>query len=185
MPIGKEKIISFLFSNWTNMFGILLAGTLIYISLVLILRVFGKRALAKMNAFDFVVTIALGSILSTTVVNKNIKFLDGALAMVLLLSLQFILSKSAWFVSFINKLIKDEPVIIFYQGEFDHETMENQNVLEEEIYQAIRLKGFSSTNDILAVVLETTGDISVLPKTEDYPDNNTLKNLSLESFQND
>ncbi len=179
---SKETFINFLFSDWTTILRIVLVGILIYLSLVFILRIFGKRALAKMNAYDFVVTIALGSVLSTTILNKDVTLIDGALAMILLLTLQFILAKLAWFSSFIERLIKDEPVILFYQNEFDHTVMKEQRVLEEEVYQAIRSKGFSSTNDVLAVVLETTGDISVLPNSDIYPENSTLKNLSLGSF---
>lgn len=182
IPLNKENIINFLFSDWTTVFRILLVGSLIYLSLVFILRIFGKRALAKMNAYDFVVTIALGSVLSTTIVNKDITLIDGALAMILLLVLQFVLAKLAWHSTFIDGLIKDEPVILFYQGEFDYTAMKDQRVIEQEIYQAIRTNGFSSTNAVLAVVLETTGDISVLPNSEDYPMNSTLKNLSLGSF---
>lgn len=55
-------------------------------------------------------------------------------------------------------------------------------MIKEEVYQAIRTQGFSSTDDVLAVVLETTGDISVLPNSENYPENSTLKNLSLGTF---
>ena len=182
LNISQKEIINFLFSDWTTVFRLLLVGILFYLSLVFILRIFGKRALAKMNAFDFVVTIALGSILSTTVVNKSITLIDGGVAIILLLSLQFILSKLAWHSSLIDRLIKDEPVILFYQGEFDYSVMKKQRVIEEEIYQAIRGKGFSSTNDVLAVILETTGDISVLPNSDEYPENSTFENLSLDSF---
>lgn len=182
LPFDQEEISNFLFSDWTTVFRILLVGTLIYLSLVFILRIFGKRALAKMNAYDFVVTIALGSILSTTVVSKDITLIDGALAMFLLLTLQFILAKIAWLSPFFERLIKDEPIILFYQGEFDYTAMEDQRVIKEEVYQAIRTQGFSSTDDVLAVVLETTGDISVLPNSENYPENSTLKNLSLGTF---
>lgn len=125
LPLDQAKIINFLFSDWTTVFRILLVGTLIYLSLVFILRIFGKRALAKMNAYDFVVTIALGSILSTTVVSKDITLIDGALAMILLLTLQFILAKIAWLSPFFDGLIKDEPIILFYQGEFDYTAMED------------------------------------------------------------
>lgn len=180
--ISTEEIKSFFFSNWVTIFRILLVGTLIYLSVVVILRLFGKRALAKMNAFDFVVTIALGSILSTTIVNKNLALVDGALVILLLLLLQFALSKLAMVSTLVNGLIKEELAVLFYKNQFDYTVMKKQRVLEGEIYQAMRAKGFSSTNNVLAVVLETTGDISVLPKDSDFPENSTLTNLSLTYF---
>lgn len=180
--INQKEIISFLFNDWTTVFRVLFSGILIYLALVFILRIFGKRALAKMNAYDFVVTIALGSILSTTIVNKNVTVTDGAIAIFLLLILQFLLAKLVWQSGLFNRLIKDEPLILFYQGEFDYTAMKDQRVVEEEIYQAIREKGFSSTNDVLAVILETTGDISVLPNSGEYPENSTFEKLSIDSF---
>lgn len=175
----------FIFSDWLTIFRILLVGTLAYLSLVLILRIFGKRVLAKMNAFDFLVTVALGSILATTVVSKDLTFIDGMIAFILLISLQFTLAKLTMFSQRINYLVKTQPVALFYKGEFDYEMMKKERILEEEIYQAIRSKGVSSLNDVLAVVLETTGDISVLSKHKDYPNNSTLKNVSLTRFSKD
>lgn len=172
----------FILSDWITILRILFVGTLAYLSLVSILRIFGKRVLAKMNAFDFLVTVALGSILATTVVSKDLTFIDGMVAFLLLISLQFILAKLTMFSKRINYLVKAQPVALFYNGKFDYETMKKERVLEEEIYQAIRSKGVASLDNVLAVVLETTGDISVLSKHEDYPDQTTLKNVSLARF---
>lgn len=174
----------FLFSDQLTIFRIIFIGTIAYLSLVLIIRLFGKRVLAKMNAFDFLVTVALGSILATTVVSKDLALIDGMIAFVLLIVLQFILAKLTMFSKWVNYLVKAEPVALFYKGEFDYKAMKKERVLEEEIYQAIRSKGVSSLNDVLAVVLETTGDISVLSKSNHYPDKTTLKNVSLQKFSN-
>lgn len=172
----------FIFSDWMTIFRIFFVGTIAYLSLVLIIRLFGKRVLAKMNAFDFLVTVALGSILATTVVSKDLALVDGMAAFILLVALQFSLAKLTMYSKWINYLVKAEPVALFYKGKFDYEMMKKERVLEEEIYQAVRSKGVSSLSDVLAVVLETTGDISVLPKNNEYPDGSTLKNVSLRNF---
>lgn len=173
---------SFIFSDWITIIRILLIGTLAYLSLVLILRLFGKRVLAKMNAFDFLVTVALGSILATTVVSKDLTLIDGMIGFTLLIILQFTLAKLTMYSKRINYLVKTEPVVLFYKGQFDYNLMEKERILEEEIYQAIRSKGVSSLNDVLAVVLETTGDISILSKSNYCPEQTTLKNVSLQNF---
>lgn len=172
----------FVFSDWMTILRIFFVGTAAYLSLVLIVRMFGKRVLAKMNAFDFLVTVALGSILATTVVSKDLALVDGMAAFILLVVLQFILAKLTMFSKWVNHLVKAEPVALFYKGKFDYGVMKKERVLEEEIYQAIRSKGVSSLNDVLAVVLETTGDISVLQNNDEYPDGSTLKNVSLQNF---
>lgn len=81
------------FSDWSTISRIAVVGTLAYLLLIVVLRIFGKRTLSKMNAFDFVVTIALGSILATILTSKDLTLIDGILALVILVLLQYILKK--------------------------------------------------------------------------------------------
>ena len=78
------------FQGWTGLW--LVVGTLAYIALVLLLRISGKRTLAKFNAFDFVVTVALGSTLATILLNNSIALAEGILALALLIGLQYVIS---------------------------------------------------------------------------------------------
>ena len=72
----------------------LLTGVLAYIFTVLILRLTGKRTLTKWNAFDFIVTIALGSTLATVILSRDVSLAQGAVALALLCLLQLIVT---WF----------------------------------------------------------------------------------------
>lgn len=72
----------------------LVVGVLTYVTLVIFLRISGKRALSKMNAYDLVVTVALGSTLASALVTKDVALADGALAFALLIGLQFIWGRS-------------------------------------------------------------------------------------------
>lgn len=71
---------------------IITVGTLAYVGLVFFLLISGKRSLTQLNAFDLVVTVALGSILSTILLNKDVSLLEGMVAFVLLILLQFLLT---------------------------------------------------------------------------------------------
>lgn len=68
------------FDSWESIFRTVVITILAYVLLILLLRVSGKRTLSKMNAFDFIVTIALGSTLATVMLNKNVALIDGVLA---------------------------------------------------------------------------------------------------------
>lgn len=68
------------FDSWESIFRTTVITILAYVLLIFLLRVSGKRTLSKMNAFDFIVTIALGSTLATVMLNKNVAFADGILA---------------------------------------------------------------------------------------------------------
>jgi uncharacterized membrane protein YcaP (DUF421 family) len=76
-----------LFGGWQPLLRTLVVGALAYLVLVSLLRLSGKRTLAKMNAFDFVVTVALGSTLATILLSKSVTLAQGSLALALLIGL--------------------------------------------------------------------------------------------------
>ena len=71
------------FDNWETLFRTLIIGVLAYVSLVILLRISGRRTLSKMNAFDMVVTVALGSTLATILLNRDVALAEGVLAFAL------------------------------------------------------------------------------------------------------
>jgi len=77
------------FNDWATLLRTLIIGVLAYVSLIFFLRISGKRTLSKMNAFDFVVTVALGSTLATVLLSKGVALAEGSLGFALLVALQF------------------------------------------------------------------------------------------------
>ncbi len=155
------------FSDSFSLTRILVVGTLSYILIVLILRISGKRTLSKMNSFDFIVTVSLGSVLANILTSQDIALVDGILAFSLLVFLQFLSTwlsvRSDWF----NSLIKSSPKLIYYKGRYDKLAMKKERIPEQEILQAVRSEGYLSMEKIHAVVLETDGTFSVLEKAEE------------------
>jgi uncharacterized membrane protein YcaP (DUF421 family) len=84
-----------LFHSSTVLLRTVVAGILAYVALVAILRISGKRALAKLNAFDFVVTVALASALANIILNQDVSVAGGVLAFALLIGLQFLITWSS------------------------------------------------------------------------------------------
>ena len=165
------------FNDYFSLMRILVVGTLSYIFVVLILRVSGKRTLSKMNAFDFIVTVALGSVLGSILTSQDIALLDGILAFGLLVFLQFLSTwlsvRSDWF----NSLIKSTPKLLYYKGRYDKLAMKKERIPKQEILQAVRSQNYVSMENIYAVVLETDGTFSVL---ENHPE----KNIQISSLEN-
>ena len=83
---------------------------------LLLLRVSGKRTLTKMNAFDLVVTVALGSTLATVLLTKSVALAEGLTAFVLLIFLQFVLTWLFVRSQAASRLVKSEPTLLVYQG---------------------------------------------------------------------
>jgi uncharacterized membrane protein YcaP (DUF421 family) len=135
-----------------------------YIALIVLLRISGKRTLSQFNAFDFVVTVAIGSMLATIVVSRDVQLPVGIIGFALLILLQFVV---AWLVCRIPRVecaVKARPSLLLQNGEFLNETMLDERVSEEEIRMAIRKTGNGDLADIAAVVLETDGSFSVIPR---------------------
>ena len=80
------------FDSWSDIIRILAVGTAAYLALVVLLRLSGKRTLAKLNAFDWVVSVALGSTLATVLLSSDVSWSEGAVALVLLAALQFVVA---------------------------------------------------------------------------------------------
>ena len=150
------------FDSWQGLGRVLLVGTLAYVALVALLRVSGKRTLTKMNAFDLVVTVALGSTLATIVLSKDVALLEGIAAFALLIVLQFAVSWLSVRSQRVRQLVKSDPTLLFYRGQMLEAALRTQRVTEEEVRAAIRAQGKSQLAEVEAVILETDGSFSVL-----------------------
>jgi len=166
------------FSDSFSIIRILVVGTLSYLSVLLVLRVSGKRTLSKMNSFDFIVTIALGSVLANILTSQDVALVDGILSFSLLIFLQFAATWVSVRSDFFNSLIKSSPKLLYYKGRFDKIAMKKERVPKVEILQAIRSEGGATLEDVLAVVLETDGNFSIIKKNgEEEAEHSSLSNV--------
>lgn len=150
------------FDSWFDMLRVLAVGAASYCWLVLVLRMSGKRTLGKLNAFDLVVTVALGSTLSTILLSSDVSWSEGAVALASLAILQFgvALLTSRWPSS--RLVITAEPTLLMSNGVMIDEALRRQRVTPGELRQAIRASGIGELSNVGAVVLETDGSLSVL-----------------------
>lgn len=151
-----------LFDGWSNILRVVVAGATGYIALVIVLRASGKRTLSKMNAFDLVVTVALGSTFATVLLSKDVAVLEGVTAFALLAALQYAVAWAAVRSDRIRKLVKSAPTLLFYRGAFDEAALKAERITKGEVLAALREQGVSSLGQVEAVVLETAGELSVL-----------------------
>ena len=157
------------FDNAMGLVRVLIVGVLAYAFLIVALRVSGKRTLSKMNAFDLVVTVALGSTLASVITSTQVALAEGALALGLLVGLQYAIAWLSIRSPTVSQLVKAEPTLLYYQGSFLREQMRRERVLEAEVRQAIRVEGSDSAANVQAVVLETDGSFSVISGTRHDP----------------
>lgn len=155
------------FDDWTGLLRVVVVGILAYAALVVLLRVTGKRTLSKMNAFDFVVTVALGSTLATVLLSRDVALAEGVLAFALLILLQLVVAwASARWPGF-RRLVKAEPRLLLHKGQMLRGAMLAERVAPEEVLAAVRASGHAGLEQVEAVVLETDGSFSVVPRAGD------------------
>ncbi|MEZ5780898.1 MAG: DUF421 domain-containing protein [Rhizobiaceae bacterium] len=152
---------SMFFHDWEGILRTLVVGILAYVTLVLFLRLSGKRTLAKLNAFDLVVTVALGSTLAATVLQKSVALAEGATALALLIGAQFLVTfVSVRWTSF-AAAVRSEPALLARNGVFCEKTMQRERITEDEALSAIRSGGGHVVGDIESLILESDGSMSV------------------------
>lgn len=165
------------FQDWNGLFRVVIVGTLAYFALIFLLRVSGKRTLSKMNAFDLVVTVALGSTLATVLLSKDVALAEGITAFALLIILQFIVTKLSMRFKAVEHLVKADPALLFFRGQFLEDALSKERVTKNELRAAVRQQGIASMENVEAIVLETDGSVSVLQKPDALPLDSTLKNV--------
>lgn len=153
-----------LFTGWEPILRILVVGTAAYIALVIVLRASGKRTLSKLNAFDLVVTVAIGSTFSSILTSKDLALAEGVAALALLAGLQYAVTFLSVRIGAVDRLVKSEPSLLLKDGEPLSGALRQQRVTQEELLAAIRTSGGAELSDAAFVVLESDGSLSAVLK---------------------
>lgn len=150
------------YNDFTTIWSTAAKGLLIYVVLIVMLRIAGKRSLSKFNIFDFVITVAVGSVFASTLTSKDVKLSQSVTAIIVLLGGQFVISKLAWNSDRFERLIKAEPALLYSGDRFNTATMRRERVTEREVLQAVRKSGSAGLSNVEAVISETDGTMSVI-----------------------
>lgn len=151
-----------LFGGWDPIVRVLVIGPLAYGAMVFLLRISGKRTLSKMNAFDFVITIALGSVLAATLTNSTLALSTGVTVMAFLILAQLIITALSVRLGWVERVVKADPSLVVLHGRLLEDAMRRHRVTEAEVSAAVRASGRSAIADVEAVVLETDGSFTVI-----------------------
>ncbi|GAA4424740.1 DUF421 domain-containing protein [Georgenia halophila] len=151
------------FDSWADLGRVVAVGAAAYVVLVVLLRISGKRTLAKLNAFDFVVTVALGSTLATILLSADVSWSEGAIALAVLVVLQMAVSWTTAHTGPGRLAVTAGPTTVLRDGVVDHVALRRQRLTPAEVRQAVRSNGVGGLDKVARVVLETDGTLSVIP----------------------
>lgn len=173
MPgIGQNKIntmdkIVYFWSDFEPLLRIIVVGVISYIGLILLLRISGKRTLASMNAFDFIITVTIGSAFGRILTAKEVSVAEALTTFVLLISLQHIVTSISIYSEKFSKLITSQPTLLYYNGEFISKNLKKERIKKNEVLSTVRSKRFNTIKDVEAIILESNGSISIIKKSSD------------------
>ncbi len=160
-------------ASWTSLTAICVTAVGIYLAVIIFTRLAGKRSFSKMSSFDFAMTVAIGSILASTILSKSVSLLQGVVGLAMVYILQIfvaVLRRS----SKVEKLIDNNPLLLMDGTTILHENLRKARVTESDLRSKLREANVLELSQVRAVVFEATGDISVL-HTKD-------ENVSLEDW---
>ncbi|UZH54031.1 DUF421 domain-containing protein [Salinimicrobium tongyeongense] len=167
---------TFLWNGIQPLVRIVLVGVTAYLAIVLILKISGKRTLASMSAFDFVIAVTIGAVFGRTLTAKDLSISEAVTAFALLALLQFIFAylenKSGTF----KRIFNSTPTLLYYNGEFIQKNLHKERLDKSKIIGAARKKGFGSMDDVSAVILEIDASLSVIGKSKEG-ENSTFQEL--------
>ena len=153
---------SIFFDNWSKLGRSAILALCAYLALIFLLRISGKRTLTKLNVFDFVFVVALGSTLASTILSSDTTLADGILAFSVLMGLQVFLSWLCVTSHKVDSIINGQPTLLLHRGKFLDGAMRRERVTKEEVLSALRNATVRKFDEIDAVVLETDGTFSVV-----------------------
>ena len=142
---------------------ILVLGPLALVIVVVATRVVGLRSFSKMTAFDFVTTVAIGSLLAgAAAASKWPAFLQNTGAILVILAAQMALAILRRKSDTAQSAIANDPLLLMEDGEWCSEAMDTTRVSKADVWAKLREANVCDLSRVRAVVLEATGDISVL-----------------------
>jgi len=153
-------------TSWETVMLISASAIGIYLAIILLTRIIGKRSFSKMSSFDFAMTVAVGSIVATTILSSSVKLIEGlvGLTMVYVLQISIALARRN---KTVQNIVDNSPLLLMDGEKIISSNLRKARVTEGDLRSKLREANVTQLSQFKAVIFETTGDISVLHKKDD------------------
>lgn len=145
------------------------------------MRIMGKRQIVELQPFELVITIMISDLASLPMQDTRIPLIHGVIPIITLLFLEIIISVLQLKSETARLIISGKPSILINKGQIDISIMRNQRLNINDLMEEIRLKGYYNLEDIEFAILETSGQLSIITKTE--LSNATKKDINIKCSQ--
>ncbi|TWT77383.1 hypothetical protein Pla123a_20440 [Posidoniimonas polymericola] len=154
----KEWIVS----GWSNVPMVVLSTLVTYSAILLYTRLVGLRSFSKMSAADFAMTVAVGSLFASTISSPSPSLVIGLTALAMLYLGQLLVAVLRVRVPATTKVIENQPLLLMHGAEILDANLRRANLTRQDLYGKLRAANAFNFDQVLAVVFEATGDVSVL-----------------------
>jgi uncharacterized membrane protein YcaP (DUF421 family) len=151
-----------LLTTWTHAGLVLLSAGIIYATVIALNRLNGLRSFAKMSSFDFAMTIAVGTLLASALAASDPPVARAMVGLGALFGLQYGVAQLRMLSPRFKQAVDNRPLLLMRDGEMLVENMRRARISETDLWSQLRSANVMQPAHVSAVVLETTGDVSVL-----------------------
>lgn len=144
---------------------IVLRTAVVYVAVLGLLRLGGKRELGQMSPADFVVILIIANAVQNAMNGGDVSLIGGVVSAATLLGMNYGLARVGRGIPFLGRLFVEEPTLLLQDGKVIIEAVRRENVEVEEIEMASREHGIADLSDVAAAILEVDGSISIIPKS--------------------
>ena len=142
---------------------------LIYLIVLLVFRLMGKRQLGELQPFEFVITLMIADIATIPMTEINVPLLHGVVPVITLALLHFLISFLSRKSLFVRKFLNGKPIVVINPNGIDYEALKKLNMTFNDLCEALRQMNYFAIDQIAYAIVETNGKISVLPKSQNAP----------------
>lgn len=165
-----SAIAEWLGASWSSLGLAAVSTVVIYATVILYTRVTGLRSFAKMSGVEFAGTVAVGSAIATISLSRSVPLALGVVVVATLFLVQWVLWRLRTRSSRWSRVLDNEPLLLARHGELLHDNLRRAGVTVDDVRAKLREANVLRLAEVRAVVLETTGDVSVLHGDPDGPD---------------
>lgn len=158
---------------------VVLTAVGVYVSLLLFTRLAGLRSFSKLSSFDFAITVAIGSVVATVILSEDPPLVQGIVGLASLFAIQSIVSVLRNQSGRVRRAVDNTPLLLMAGDEVIEENLREARMTRDDLRAKLREANVIRRDQIRAVVMESTGDVSVLHAPPDGPplDLDVLRNV--------
>lgn len=154
------------FDSANSLLWVIISCIVFYVFTITITRLTGLRSFTKFSSFDFLITLSMGALLASTVVSRKVALVEGITAVLTLFLLQSAVSLTRTHWGWVKKVVDNQPTLLMEDGQVLHDNLRAVRITEDELRAKLRGSNVYNYSQVKAVVLETSGDVSIIRQTD-------------------